>query len=81
MEKGEFKLVMSRSVDQTIKPFVKDSLYAKGNMENISKTILIKISKNPDVVENIFIGVECSQDDICQYMIIFKYFCDVFAWS
>jgi hypothetical protein len=41
---------------------------------------MINISKNPDVVENVFIGAECSQDDIYQYMTLFNEFWDVFYW-
>jgi hypothetical protein len=64
MENGEFKSVVSRSVNRTANPLIEHNLYAEGNMENISKTIPINIYKNLDVVKNIFIGAECSQDDI-----------------
>jgi hypothetical protein len=64
-----------------VNPLARHGVYAEGNMENISETIPINISKNPDIVENIFIGAECSQDEICQYMMLFKEFQDVFSWS
>jgi hypothetical protein len=49
-------------------------------MENISETIPINISRTLDVVENIFIGADFSQDEICQYTTLFREFCDVFTW-
>ena len=50
-------------------------------MENISATIPINISINPDVVENIHIGSNCSPEEIAIYMSLFNEFCDVFAQS
>jgi hypothetical protein len=35
-------------------------IYAKGNMENISPTIMIDISQIPGKIENVYIGVGCS---------------------
>jgi hypothetical protein len=31
--------------------------------------------------ENVFIGAECSQDEIHEYTTLFKEFRDVFTWS
>ena len=56
-------------------------MFAEGNMENISTTIPINISINPDVVENIHISANCSLEEIAIYTSLFKEFCDVFAWS
>jgi hypothetical protein len=39
MENGEFKSVVSRSVDRTVNPLVGHGVYVEGNMENISETI------------------------------------------
>ena len=50
-------------------------------MANISATIPINISVNPDVVENIYIGANCSPEEISIYTALFKEFCDVFSWS
>ena len=50
-------------------------------MENISATIPINISVNPDVMENIYIGADCSPEEIAIYTAFFKEFCDVFSWS
>ena len=50
-------------------------------MENISATIPINIFVNPDVMENIYIGANCSPKEIVIYTALFKEFRDVFAWS
>ena len=54
---------------------------ANGNMENLSPIIPINISHDPSKVENIYIGVDCSPDEIKEYTKLFKEFHDIFAWS
>ena len=58
-----------------------EGMFAEGNMVNISATIPINISMNPDVMENIYIGANCSPEEIAIYTALFKEFHDVFAWS
>ena len=53
---------------------------ADGNMANISSTIPINISRNPDTIENVYIGAECSHAKILEYIELFKEFHDIFAW-
>ena len=55
-------------------------VYAEENMDNISDMTPVNIFKNPKIVKNIFIEVECSHDEITQYTTLFKKFLDVFAW-
>jgi hypothetical protein len=74
IESGEFKSTIVGSVDGVVNPLAGHGVYAKGNMANISEMIPINISKNPEIVENIFIGEECSQDEITQYTTLFKEF-------
>ena len=50
-------------------------------MENIIETLLINISRNPGIVENVFVGADCSLEEIQIYTDIFKEFCNVFSWS
>ena len=47
-------------------------IYEKGNMENISKTILIDISRAFDVINNFFIGAQYSPEEIEIYISLFK---------
>ena len=50
-------------------------------MENIFVTIPINISAKPNIMENVYIGANCSLEEIAIYTALFKDFCDVFAWS
>ena len=67
--------------DTPINPLPREGIFAQGNMENISVTIPINISANPNIVENVHIGANCSPEDIAIYTALFKEFCDVFSWS
>ena len=53
-------------------PLAMHDSYAEGNMENISQTIPINISNKPDIIENVFIGVDCSLEEIETYATLFK---------
>jgi hypothetical protein len=35
-------------------------VYAEGNMENIVENIPINISRTPGIMENVFVGADCS---------------------
>jgi hypothetical protein len=50
-------------------------------MSNISKTILINISKTLSILENVFIGDKCSLEEIHMYTYFFKEFHDIFIRS
>ena len=54
--------------------------YVEGNMANLSPTIPINIYRIPDKVENMYIGADCSPDEVREYTDIFKEFWDVFTW-
>jgi hypothetical protein len=60
---------------------VTQEVYAEGNMETIAKTIPINISRTPGIIENVFVGADCSPEEIQIYTYLFKEFCDVFTWS
>ena len=47
-------------------------------MANISVTIPINVSANPNIVENVHIGANCSLEDIAIYTTLFKELRDVF---
>jgi hypothetical protein len=72
VERGKFKSVVGGNGSERVNPLAKNDVYAEGNMENILETIPINISRTNDVVENVFIGAGCSQDEIHQYMMLFK---------
>jgi hypothetical protein len=50
-------------------------------MATIAETIPINISRNPGVVENVFVGADFSPEEVQIYTNLFKELCDVFAWS
>jgi len=47
----------------------------------ISEIVLMNISRDPNIIENVFIGSECSLEEIQIYTNLFKESCDVFTWS
>ena len=46
---------LTGDVDTPINPLPREGIFADGNMANISATIPINISVNPNVVENVHI--------------------------
>ena len=72
---------LTDDVDIPVNPLPGEGMFAEGNIENISATIPIIISVNPDIVENIHIDANCSLEEISIYTALFKEFCDVFARS
>ena len=72
---------LSDDIEVPINPLPREGVFAEGNMANISTTIPINISVNPDIVENIYIGANCSPEEISIYTALFKEFCDIFSWS
>ena len=81
IENQEFHMILAGDVDTPINHLPREGIFAEGNMANISATIPINISVNPNVVENIHIGAKCSPEEIAIYTALFKDFCDVFSWS
>jgi hypothetical protein len=81
IEASKFVLTMTRDRSFPINPLATHAVYAKGNMETIAKTIPIDISRTPGVMENVFVGADCSPKEIQIYTDLFKEFRDVFAWS
>ena len=55
-------------------------IFGLTNMANLSPTIPINISRDPGKLENVYIGVDCSPDEIKEYTKLFKEFCDIFPW-
>ena len=79
IENQEFKVRLSDDIEVPINPLPREGVFAEGNMENISTTIPINISVNPNVMENIYIGANCSPEEIAIYTALFKEFHDIFA--
>jgi hypothetical protein len=76
---GEFTMTITGDQPFPINPLATHEIYAEGNMETITETIPINISQNPGIVENIFVGADCSPEEIQIYTDLFKAFHNVFA--
>ena len=74
-------MILVGDVDTPTNPLPREGIFSEGNMENISTMIPINISTNPNVVENVHIGANCSPEEIAIYTALFKEFHDVFSWS
>jgi hypothetical protein len=81
IEAGEFVLTMIGDRPCPINPLVTHAVYVEGNMATIAKTIPIDISRTLGVVENVFVGADCSPKEIYIYTYLFQEFNDVFSWS
>jgi hypothetical protein len=76
---GEFMLTMTGDRSCHVNPLAMHTIYVEGNMETIAEMIPIDISRTPGIVENVFVGADCSPEEIRIYTNLFKEFRDVFA--
>jgi hypothetical protein len=81
IEAGEFTITMTGDQPCPINLLATRDIYAEGNMVTITTTIPINISRNPGIVENVFVGADCSLEEIQIYTDLFHEFRNVFAWS
>jgi hypothetical protein len=72
---------MTRDRSCPINTLAMNAVYVEGNMETIAKMIPNDIYRTPGIMENVFIGANCSPEEIQIYKDLFKEFHDVFAWS
>jgi hypothetical protein len=72
IEVGEFTLTMTGDRSCPINPLATHEVYAEGNMETIVETIPINISRTPGIMENVFVGANCSPGEIQIYTDLFK---------
>jgi hypothetical protein len=81
IEAREFTLTMTGDRSCPINPLATHVVYTEGTMETIAEIIPINISRTPGVMENVFIRVDCSSEEIRIYTDLFKEFRDIFSWS
>jgi hypothetical protein len=77
----DLELTMHEEYDWSRNPFSTKPVFVEGNLSNISTTILINISLNPNVTKNLLIGVDCSPEEIQLYTTLFKEYQSIFAWT
>jgi hypothetical protein len=63
IEGEEFTLTMTGDRYCPINPLATHEVYAEGNMESITETIPINISRTPGVVDNVFVGAYFSLEE------------------
>ena len=71
-EQFDLELTMRKKYDWFRNPFSTKPVFVEGNLSNVSATIPINISSNPNVTENLLIGADCSPDEIRVYTALFK---------
>jgi hypothetical protein len=64
IEHDEFISTLSEIVGHVVVPLDVHGIYAEGNMANIFPTVTIDISRIPGKIENVYIGAECSPEEI-----------------
>jgi hypothetical protein len=64
IEAGEFTITMTGDQPCPINLLATQEIYAEGNMATIAETIPINISRNPGIVENVFVRADCSPEEI-----------------
>lgn len=79
--KSRFSELLTSDVFTVSNPLAPTHFHVEGNISVISKKISINISRNPNVIENLFIRAERSPKEIQIYTDLLKEFQDVFAWS
>ena len=72
IEAGEFTVTVTGDQSCPINPLATHAVYAEGKMETIVETIPINISRTLNIVENVFIGVDCSPKEIQIYTDLFN---------
>jgi hypothetical protein len=80
IEAGEFVLTMTGDRSCLVNPMAMHAIYDEGNMESITETIPIDISRTPSVVENVFFRADYFPEEVRIYIDLFKEFHDVFSW-
>ena len=77
----ETKDFIHGKVDWFKNPIPAPDNFEEGNMANISPTVKINISTNPDIVEEIMLGTSCSSKEVAAYKALFQEFCAQLASS
>ena len=71
-ECDDYRVILRGKVGSPMIPLGAPGKYAEGKMANSSPTIPIDIYRTPDKVENVYIGVDCSPNEIEAYTKLFK---------
>ena len=72
MESAYFREILSENIGTPMVPLSSPGQMADGNMVNLSPTIPINTSHDAGKVENVYIGADCSPDEIKDHIELFK---------
>ena len=72
LECDDFRVILSEKFGSPVVPLISPSHIFEGNMDNLSPMIPINICHDPGKIENVYIRVDCSLDEIKEYTKIFK---------
>jgi hypothetical protein len=72
IEQDDFRSTLSEIVSHAVVPLNTHEIYAEGNMASISPTVTIDMSRIPGKVKIVYIGVDCSLEEILIYNKLFK---------
>jgi hypothetical protein len=72
IEAREFTITMTGEQPCPINLLATQDIYAEGNMATIAEKIPINISRTPGVMENVFVGADCSLKEIHIYTDLFQ---------
>ena len=64
LEHEDFREILSENIGSPVVPLISLGQMANGNMANLSPTICINISRDIGKVESVYIGADCSPDEI-----------------
>jgi hypothetical protein len=74
IEQDDFRYTLSKIDDHVVVPLDTHDIYVEGNMASIYPTVTIDISRTPGKFENVYIGADCSPQEILIYTECFKKF-------
>ena len=81
LECDDFREILSKKIGSPVVSLSSLGQMADGNMVNLSPTIPINISRDLGKIENVYLGADCSPDEIKEYTELFKEFHDIFSCS
>ena len=72
VECDDYREILSEKFGRLVVPLVSPRKYFEGNMANLSPTIPINISRIPSKIKKVYIGENCSPDEVREYTELLK---------
>jgi hypothetical protein len=71
IEQDDFIYTLIDMVSHVMVSLDMHGIYTEGNMENSSPTVMINISRIPGKIKNVYVGTDCSPEEIHIYTDLF----------